>query len=181
MKKMTVILVFFMSISLFSTLSAQGYGTAIGARFGNGWGLTMQNQVALKTTVEVILQSGFTQQDVTLSVIGERHTNILTRGLNIYTGAGLYYTWLETRENVIKQPTNPWGIAPIGGVELSLGKFNFSADFKPLLRVGGGENASDIKRLQWQTGISVRYIIASRYFKNDDWKFWENWFKKKKK
>ncbi len=169
----------FSCFSLFLTplsMSAQAYGTAAGARIGDGFGITVQQQVAIHTTVEGILQRSFKSSDVTLCVLGEQHKNLLSRGFNLYFGGGLYKTWLEKRTNVIVQPSDAWGITPIAGLEITLGKFNISGDFKPLLKLGGGdENTSGFS---WQSAISIRYVFAGRYFKNDDWKFWKKWKKK---
>ena len=41
---------------------------------------------------------------------------------------------------------------------------------------GGGEG---IKGFQIPTAFSIRYVLAGRYFKNDKWKFWKKWGKKK--
>jgi hypothetical protein len=162
---------FFILFSFFLTplsMSAQGYGTAIGGRFGNGWGLTLQQQVSLNVTVEAILQKGVKTQDATLYVLGEKHKNFLTHGFNFYFGGGLYKTWLEQDANLKVQPTDPWGISPIGGIEITLGKINISGDFKPNLKLAG-----DGTGFSWQSGVSVRYVFAERYFKNDKWKFWK--------
>ncbi len=152
------------------SMSAQGYGTAIGGRFGTGWGLTVQQQVAVHTTVEAILQKTLKTQDATLYIIGEQHKNLLSRGFNFYCGAGFYKTWLEQNSNLKVQPANPFGIAPIAGLEITLGKFNIAGDFKPNIKLGG-----DGSSLSWQSGVSVRYVFHERYFKNDDWKFWKKW------
>ena len=179
--KYSAAFLFSFSLILFSSQKslAQAYGTAAGLRIGNGWGLTLQQQVALHTTVEVLLQSKVGgKSDVTMSLLGEQHRSLLTRGLNIYTGGGLYYTWLEKRENVIVQPKNAFGISPIAGIELTLGSFNVALDFKPNIKIVGGDD--DAKTFDWQTGFSIRYVLASRFFRNDDWKFWQGWFKKKK-
>ena len=153
------------------SISAQAYGTAAGARVGDGWGLTLQQQVAVHTTIEGILQRDFKTKDVTLCVLAEQHKNLLSRGFNLYFGAGLYKTWLEPNANLIVQPSDPWGICPIGGLEITLGKFNIAGDFKPNLRIGGGDSSN--KGFSWHSGISIRYVFAGRYFKNDNWKFWK--------
>jgi hypothetical protein len=160
------------------SISAQGYGTAAGLRIGNGIGVTFQQQIALNTSIEAILQREFSNSDATLSLLYEKHQNVLTRGLNIYAGGGVYYTWLEERKNVVVQPKNPLGIAPIVGAELTIGSFNVAFDFKPNIKLSGG--GEGIKGFQMQSALSVRYVLAGRYFKNDDWKFWKKWGKKKK-
>ncbi|MBL7813650.1 MAG: hypothetical protein JNL70_01505 [Saprospiraceae bacterium] len=161
------LLLFFFALSPLS-MFGQLYGTAGGLRIGNGIGLTLQQQVAAHTTVEGILQSDFTTKDVTLSVLGEQHYGILRRNLNFYMGAGFYKTWLATDANLIVQPTNPFGLSMIGGLELTLGKLNLSVDIKPTIKIKG-----DGKTVQAPLGVSARYVFVGRYFKDDDWKFWK--------
>lgn len=156
------------------SISAQLYGTAAGVRIGSGLGLTVQQQVAPHTTVEGILQSNFSTKDVTVTVLGEQHQGILRRTINVYFGAGLYKTWLETDANLKVQPTDPWGLGLVTGIELTLGKLNLSADIKPAIKFAG-----DGKAIQAPIGISARYVFASRYFKDESWKFWKKWQKKK--
>jgi hypothetical protein len=162
-------------------ISAQGYGIAAGVRVGSGFGISYQHQIAHNTTLEgILLRSGsLTVSDATVSVLYESHKNVLTKGLNIYAGGGVYYTLLQDRANLITQPTNPFGISPIAGAELTIGKFNVSIDFKPNIKLAGGGGASDIKVFDMQSAFSVRYVLAGRFYKNDEWMFWKKWFKKK--
>jgi hypothetical protein len=159
------------------SMSAQAYGTAVGARVADGWGLTLQQQVAVHTTVEGILQRGLKTQDITFIIMGEQHKSLLTRGFNVYFGGGLYKTWLET-VTTGTQPDNPWGITGVGGLEITIGNINASADFLPVIKLGGDSKASGF---QFKTGISIRYVMAGRYFKDESWKFWQKWTKPKKK
>jgi hypothetical protein len=171
------------SFTLFFTplsILAQGYGIAAGLRVGNGVGVSYQHQIALNTTIEGILMREGSRNDVTFNVLYEAHRNVLTKGLNIYAGGGLYYTWLENRANLIVQPTNPVGISPIAGAELTIGKFNVSIDFKPNIKLAGGGTGSGISTFDMQSAFTIRYVLASRFYKNDAWMFWKNWFKKKK-
>lgn len=157
-----------LTISLFSIskICAQGYGTAAGIRFGDGIGLTVQQQVALKTTAEAIVKSGLTTKDITVTLLIEQHTNILTRALNFYSGVGAYHTWYAPNDNLKVSPANPTGIAFIAGAEIKLGGIVISADVKPSLRLMGEGVGFD-----YQTGVSVRYIILSRIFRKKWWTF----------
>ena len=161
------------------SISAQGYGMAAGVRVGSGFGGTFQQQIALNTSLEAIIlrQKTGDYVDYTASVLYEKHQNVLTKGLNIYAGGGLYYTWLEDRTNLIKKPTNPLGISPIAGAELTIGNFNVSIDLKPNIKIVGGGDG--VKNFDIQSAFSVRYVLAGRYFKDERWKFWKGWFKKK--
>jgi hypothetical protein len=173
---------FILLFSLFSgplSISAQGYGMAAGLRVGNGIGITYQHQIALNTSLEGILQREVTgsYSDVTGTILYEKHQNVLTKGLNMYAGGGLYYTWLSDRTNLINKPTNPIGISPIAGAELTIQNFNVSIDFKPNIKLAGGGDG--ISWFQMQSAFSIRYVLAGRFYKNEEWKFWKKWFKKK--
>jgi hypothetical protein len=163
------------------SISAQGYGIAAGVRVGSGFGISYQHQIAHNTTIEGILlrSSSLSVNDATVSVLYESHKNVLTKGLNIYAGGGIYYTLLQNRPNLIQQPTNPFGISPIAGAELTIGKFNVAIDFKPNIKLAGG-GISEIKVFDMQSAFTLRYVLAGRFYKNDEWMFWKKWFRKKK-
>ncbi len=161
--------VFLFTFIFFNEIFAQAYGTAIGLRVGDGIGATIQQQVALHTTVEGILQSsGPTKNDVSLSILGEQHHNILFKGFNFYSGGGLYYTWLQQDSNLKVQPTNPFGITGIVGLEIKLGHLVLSTDVKPSIKIAGSGTS-----FEWHTGFSIRYVIADRFFRNNGWMFWK--------
>ncbi len=156
----------FLLVLLFTPLSnfvfAQGYGTAVGVRVGDGLGFTLKQQIALRHTAELILQKGFSSKSTTASLLAMRHINLVTRNMNFYVGGGGHYTSFEASEN----KNNRYGISGIVGFELNFGNINLSADYKPRVNFNALPNLGD-------TGISIRYIIAERYFKNDGWKFWK--------
>jgi hypothetical protein len=161
------------------SINAQGYGIAAGLRVGNGIGISYQHQIAHNTTIEGILQrqTSTSINDATLNVLYEAHKNVLTKGLNIYAGGGVYYTWIN-RSNLTTETTNPFGISPIAGAELTIGKFNVSIDFKPTIKLAGGKGVPDIKGFDMQSAFTVRYVLAGRFYKNDGWMFWKKWKKK---
>jgi hypothetical protein len=164
-KKPFLILLF---LSVWGPLSifAQSYGTALGVRVSDGFGFTLQQQVTVHTTAEVILQSGFQKKDVTLTVLGELHNSLLTRGFNFYLGGGVYHRWLEKNTNLIEQPTNPWGISPIMGLELTMGKLNFLPTLNPIsvwvARVAMFLNGAQVflSVINWRVAIS-KMIVGS--------------------
>ena len=169
-----IISILFFILFRFTNIFSQAYGTAIGLRVMDGIGATVQQQVSLHTTVEGILQSdGLTKNDVTLSFLGEEHRSILFKGFNFYTGAGLYYSWLQQDSNLKIQPGNPFGLTGIAGLEIKLGHLVFSTDVKPSVRLLGSGGMG----FALHTGFSIRYVIADRIFRNDGWMFW----KKRKK
>jgi hypothetical protein len=168
-----VCFLFFTPISI----KAQSYGTALGIRL-DGFGVTLQQQVAFGKTVELILQSGgFStndKSDIILTGLFENHKGLLTQNLNFYLGGGVYHKWYNRDVVANAALKNPLGLSPIMGLELNIGKIVLSGDIKPNIKVSG-----DGKGLEWHTGISIRYELAGKYFKNEDWKFWKKWKKKK--
>jgi hypothetical protein len=173
MVKKSFFFVFLLSISLNYTVLGQSYGTAIGIRI-DGFGATIQQQIAPHSTIEAIIQSGFKKQDITLTLLYEKHQGLLTRNLSFYFGGGLYKTWYDKTDVTRGIIKDDFGISPIMGLELNIGKIILSGDIKPTLKLSG-----DGKGFTMGQGISIRYELAGRYFKNDDWKFWKKWKKKK--
>ncbi len=172
MIKKSFLLVIFTSFSFIYTISAQSYGTAIGIRI-DGFGATIQQQIAPHATIEAIVQSGFKKQDITLSLLLEKHQGLLTRNLSFYFGGGLYRTWYDKTDVTRGLLNDAFGVSPIMGLELNIGKIILSGDIKPTLKLSG-----DGKGFTMGQGISIRYELAGRYFKNDGWKFWKKWKKK---
>jgi hypothetical protein len=154
----------FLFVIIASTrLFSQGYGMAVGIRVGNSFGLTAKQQIALRATAEFIVENNISDKSTTVSILAMRHVNIISRVGNFYIGGGVHRIWAE---NDAQQN----GISGIGGFEFNFKKFNLSADYKPQINFSGNKFNS-------QVGISLRYIIFDRPFKNDNWKFWKNWKK----
>lgn len=150
-------------------------------RLGTDWGLTLQQRVAKKTTVELIYQGSLQREELMLSALLEQHYPIITRRLNIYFGGGLHKGWLDTGFN--DEPNlNPFGVSLIGGIEFNIGRINLSYDLKPAFNISGGE-----EKFYKQTGVSLRYVLVKRKWevfnkKNSkkqkgrakiNWKIWE--------
>lgn len=172
MKQLSIIFLFFFTVTASSF--AQLYTTAAGLRMGTDWGFTIQQRVLDKVSVEGIVQSSLQREEVIITGLVERHYPLLTKGLNIYFGAGVHKGWNTTNEepNTIDTPTvteNPFGVTLIGGAEMTLGRFNISYDFKPAINAKGGE-----KSFYTQSGVSLRYVLVKN-------KVWRKMQKKKKK
>lgn len=176
MKNAFFVLIYFVLMTPLS-ISAQSYGTALGVRL-DGFGATLQQQIAFGKTIELIVQSGgfsnSDKSDIILTGLYERHKGLLTQNLNFYLGGGLYHKWYNKDVVANAGLKNPLGLSPIMGLELNIGKIVLSGDIKPNIKLAG-----DGKALEWHTGISIRYELAGKYFKNEDWKFWKKWKKKK--
>ena len=159
-------------------LPAQSYNTTLGMRLGTDWGMSVKQRVAKKTTLEMIMQSSLQREEVLLTLLGEQHLPLPTRRLNVYTGAGLHKGWINRpADPEVPVYKDPFGLTFLMGIEMTLLRMNLSYDFKPAFNLTGGE-----QRVYFQTGVSVRYVIAKRrklpWEKKKDgfnWKFWENW------
>ena len=147
-----LIILFILLTSCFS-LSAQSYTTTAGMRLGTEWGLTVQQRVAKKTTVEGILQSSLQREEFTVTVLAEQHYPLISRRLNFYAGAGIHKGWSTAQDEVEYQ--DPFGLSLVTGMEFTLGRLNLSYDFKPAVNIHGGENG-----FYSQTAISMRYVLV---------------------
>jgi hypothetical protein len=165
----------------------QSYDLAMGLRLGTDWGLSIQQRVAKKTTIEAILQNSFRREEAMFTILGEQHLPFITRRFNLYTGGGIHAGWNQGAKDVNYKA--PLGISIIAGLEFTLGNLNLSYDIKPAINLRGGEQFMYI-----QSGLTARYVILKRNAlgldnkkkrqrqrerkrkKNEeDWKFWKNW------
>lgn len=137
---------------------AQQYSTAAGVRLGGDIGLTLQQQVANNITVEALLQQRILQRQTTGTVLLEKHFPLAGKGFNLYAGAGPHIGHWGRRNNKTGSD-NPllYGATVIAGLELKLGKFLLSADYKPSINIKGGWQTFDS-----QTGLSARYIFIKK-------------------
>lgn len=150
-----------------SSLGAQSYFTAGGIRFGSSWGLTLQQRLAKRVTGEFILNNALDNSEFLVTGLGEWHHPILTRRLNIYTGAGLHVGSRRIEERGERRGT--FGLTAIGGAELTFARLVLSWDIKPALHLTGQPNPISL-----QTGVSVRYVFVKN-------KVYKDLAKKKKK
>lgn len=146
----------FATFFILSGLHAQSYNSAFGLRMGTDWGLSLKQRIEKRITVEAILQSSLQREEVIITLLLEKHLNLLTRHLNFYWGAGFHKGWIDD-VYLDFAPKDPFGISFIGGAEFSIGRINLTYDFKPVLNLQGGE-----KRFYNQTGITARYILQKR-------------------
>lgn len=153
-------------------LSAQSYKTAAGIRVDNGVHLTVQQYITNGWTAEGILHSAVGSDNLGLTLLAEKHSKILFRGVNVYFGAGGHYYWQNeprrNETNVVDQDV--YGLSFIGGAEVSLGRINLAIDWKPELHL-----SESSETFGWNgASVSVRYIFAKRERKKiGDWKVWD--------
>lgn len=161
MNKISLAIAFLFSFTI--TSFAQHYKTAAGIRLGGGIGLTVQQNIGDKHTLEAIISTRTKGDAPTndFSLLAERHFNLLTRRFNIYLGAGVHASFLQKK---LVNYSNMYGASLIGGAEFTMGRLNFSIDLKPAINISRGENQSLIDA---PIALSARYIIVKREsFKN---------------
>jgi len=139
-----------LAVGLAPTAAAQKYRTAAGFRSGgDDYGLTVQQLVLPKTTVEGLAM--FAPRERSGTVMIERHFGILGPSLNYYFGAGGHYG--QHKEN-----GQFWGIDGLVGAEYKIAflRLVVSLDFKPTIEF----NSVDWNR--FPTAFSVRYILIKQ-------------------
>jgi hypothetical protein len=166
--------------TLIASSKAQRYETAGGIRIDNHIGLTIQQYIKNEWTIEGILHAPFRSDELGLTILGEKHHKILFRGFNVYYGAGIhYYVESAVSRQTDLTTKNVMGLSFIGGGEISIGRFNISADFKPEMHLSGDQSYP----FEWNgSAISLRYIFNKRERKGiKDLPVWKKMTKKKKK
>ncbi len=144
---------------------AQSYNTAAGIRVDKGFNFTAQQYIADGWTVEAMFHTPIVTKNVGVTFLAEKHFKVISRGFNFYAGGGPHYYWRKGANGENADPyRNVFGLSGIAGLELSLGRFNLSADVKPEFHLSG-----DISRVfSWNgVGVSCRYIIDKRERKKD--------------
>jgi len=130
--------------------AAQKYITAAGVRLGgSNYGLTVQQLVASRVTIEGI--AGLGQREYSGTVLGEYHFGILGPSLNYYFGAGGHL-------GHNKDTGGFSGLDGIVGVEYKVAflPVALSFDFKPSLEFGNDDYA------RFPTAFSIRYVFIKR-------------------
>ena len=160
-----------------ASLSAQRYTTAIGARLGEGIGLSIQQVVFPQWTIEGILTRRRKEQLTHYALLAEHHRKLLGKRLNFYLGAGIQGGNYDTE--LAEVLDSPFGGVAVVGLEFTVKRLNISADFQPEVNFQGGPAV-----LTSTSAISLRYVVFKHIKKKKDkkkgkkkggfnWKFWE--------
>lgn len=139
--------------------SAQAYTTAVGLRLAAAPGISMQQRIAAKYSVEGTIQSGIFNRQTSISALAQRHYPVLGKGMNFYLGAGPQWTsYALKNSNKENQPKRlqTLGIAALAGLELRIQKTLLSFDYRPALRFGGPQV------LDAEAALSLRYILIKQ-------------------
>jgi hypothetical protein len=179
MKSLKYLLPFLAFFTFINANFAQRYQTAGGIRIDNHVGLTVQQYIKNNWTAEGILHTPFRSNEFGLTLLAEKHHKILFRGLNVYYGAGTHYYFESAASKQTDITTkNVFGLSFIGGGEISIGRFNVSADIKPEMHLAGDQ----VHPFEWNgAAISLRYIFKKRERKTiKDLPIWDKLKMKKK-
>lgn len=128
--------------------AAQRYKTAAGVRIGGDeFGLTVQQKILERTTLEGLVMAA--PRQVTVTALAEQHFPMLGQRFNYYVGGGLHAGHLKDYGAI-------YGLDAIGGIEYKVNglPFLFSADLKP---------AFHIKHEEWFNlggAFSIRYVLV---------------------
>lgn len=137
-------------LALAGPAAAQKYNTALGVRLGgNAYGVTLQQRVASRVTIEGI--AGLSEREYSGTVLGEYHFGILGPSLNYYFGAGGHL-------GHHKDTGDFGGLDGLVGVEYKVAflPIALSFDFKPTVEFNGDNYA------RFPTAFSIRYVLIKR-------------------
>lgn len=142
---------------LFSQLIfAQPFTTAGGLRLGTDIGLTLQQRIAKNYSLEFLAQQSLLNKQATVSLLAERHFNVIGRAVSLYGGGGPRVGWYKGGLLKSSDDTQTFGgVSGIGGVQFKMNRLLLSADYKPSINFGGAP-----RTFESQAGVSVRYILA---------------------
>jgi hypothetical protein len=140
-------------------IQAQSYTTALGMRLSQHAGISLQQRVAGKLTVEGILQHGFLSNQTMLTALLQKHQNLVTKGINMYAGGGPHFTRYKLPRTIKGNSitASALGLSLIGGLEAAIGRALISIDYKPAFNFGTG-----IPLYQGEAGLSLRYVLLKQ-------------------
>lgn len=145
---------------------SQRYDSALGLRVGNKSGITYQQRVSNRYTIETKLLTDLNEY-TELAISGEYHGRVLwQKRLNWYAGGGFHM-------GNNKKDGFTLGPHILLGAEMTVDRYNFSVDY---LFMNYMLESSD--PYQHYFGLSLRYILKKRKRKRLNLRFWQ-WGKKK--
>lgn len=168
MYKFLIALLFIMSVL---PVCSQRYDTAAGLRVGNAAGLTIQQRVSNRYTVEGMLLTNL-RTYTEANIMGQYHGRIMfQKRFNWYVGGGIHIGGEEVEGTT-------YGPGIITGLEMSINRYNMSFDYLFKNYMNETDDA-----YRHYIGVSLRYIIKKRprktIFSKINLRFWD-WGKKDK-
>jgi hypothetical protein len=140
-------------------VAAQPYSTAVGIRFGAKAGLSAQQAIGLKYTVELMGEAGLYSKQTSFTALLQRHQKLLLPGVNFYHGVGPHVGFRSVTVADGAKTGNArvgfGGLSALAGAELKMGKTVLSVDYKPAVNFWGGSSS-----LEGGVAFSIRYILV---------------------
>jgi hypothetical protein len=141
-------------------LQAQLYTTALGLRLSQHAGITLQQQVGKRITVEGMLQHGLLSNQTIVTVLLQKHMHLITKGINMYAGAGPHLTWYPMPPTLKggDERASATGLSLLAELEAAVGRTLIAIDYKPAFNFGAG-----IPVYQGEVGLSLRYVLVKQW------------------
>jgi hypothetical protein len=167
MKK--ILFIFFLTL-VSNMIYGQAYRTAAGLRLGGGFGLSVQQLLDKKLTLEGQMRYKESSELTELALLLEQHHSLIFRRFNFYSGLGFYKGWYGDAEG--EDRADPFGVSAIVGLEFTLGRLNLSLDFRPNVKLAGSGSV-----VQAHTALSLRHVFLKKKRKKLklNLRFWEKW------
>ncbi len=137
-------------------LHAQHYYTSAGLRFGTDVGISVNQRLMKKSTIELLHQPGLFTSDSYTSITLRKHLPILGRSVNLFGGMGAA-AYVSSSLNVgdLIQEISPAVVATAGG-EIVIGRIHISYDWSPHLIMDPSIQTS---RWRASNALSVKYVL----------------------
>ncbi len=141
-------------LSIHSGLDAQSYITALGLRMGTDFGISVQQKILEKTTLQGLVSTSAVKSATTATLLIQSHQPLISKRFNFYIGGGFHHRWANelSEDREIKR-----GITAIAGAEMTLGRFNLAWDYKPMYHLNTAVNT-----FENETAISLRYVFIKK-------------------
>jgi hypothetical protein len=134
----------------------QAYNTSLGLRAGTDIGISVVQRVAKRVTLEGLYRDAVLDDNRNIDLIVKRHSNMITRRLNIYTGIGFGHLAKLDDDRVVVD--RAFTVPMIVGAEVVFTNLHIGFDIQPSLVLGEVSG----RRVIPSTALSVRYIIVKR-------------------
>ncbi len=128
--------------------------TAMGLRMGTDFGITLQQRILPKTTLQGMVSSSAATSQTTATILIQSHQPLISKRFNFYVGGGVHNRWIESLE---EGTSSERGITAIAGAEMTLGRLNLSWDYKPVYHLNVERQA-----FESETAISLRYVFIKQ-------------------
>ena len=128
--------------------------TVMGLRMGTDFGITLQQRILPKATLQGIVSSSAATSQTTATILVQSHQPLISRRFNFYVGGGVHNRWIES---LGEGPSSKRGITAIAGAEMTLGRLNLSWDYKPVYHLNVERQA-----FESETAISLRYVFIKQ-------------------